>query len=57
MASSRANAAQLFLVNPLLERRIADPQRSRRIARIEQLFGMQADTSRKIQLYSYQMDK
>ena len=50
MPSGRLDAAQFLLVDPLLERGIADPQRARGIARVEQFLGTHGRLQ-KIHLY------
>src|SRR6266853_3284364 len=53
--SSRLYAAQLLLVDPLLERGIADPQRPRRVAWVEQFLGAHGHLQ-KIYLYVFRCD-
>src|SRR5579863_5405006 len=52
MSAGRADAVQFLLVDPLLERGIADAQRTRGVAGIEQFVGMHGHLQ-KIHLYSY----
>src|ERR1019366_8618267 len=55
MASGGLHAAQLFLVDPLLERGIADSQRARGVAGVEQFVGAHGHLQ-KIHLYSNYQD-